>query len=78
MEESDRFLNAIGELDEVTGSLSPDEARATFDETTLQVFWRDWTRISQWAGALWRTLNEDLELPARQAVDPDDETGVAG
>lgn len=78
MDESDRFLSAITELDAVADGLSPADARAAFDETTLQVFWRDWTRVSQWAGSLWRLLNEDLEAPARPATEPEDETGGAG
>lgn len=76
---ADRFTSAIEELDAVAGQLSPDEARAAFDEVTLQNFWRDWTRISSWAGALWRLLNEDLEAPARPVDDPElDEVGEAG
>ena len=76
---ADRFTGAISELDAVAGAVSPDEARAAFDETTLQTFWRDWTRISSWAGALWRLLNEDLDAPARPVGEEDlDEVGGGG
>ena len=78
MDAAERFTNAIAELDAVTDELSPDEALSAFDETTLQVFWRDWTRISQWAGSLWRKLSEDLEAPATPVSEPEDEVGEAG
>jgi len=75
---ADRFSQAIAELDSVSDELSPEEARTQFDETTLQVFWRDWTRISQWAGALWRSLSEDLAAPATPVTEPEDEVGGPG
>jgi hypothetical protein len=76
---SKRFTDAIAELDAVADGLSSDEAHRTFDTATLQVFWRDWPHISQWAGALWRRLNEDLAAPATPPGDPDlDEVGGEG
>lgn len=78
MDAAERFTNAIAELEEITDGLTPDEARSSFDETTLQVFWRDWNRISGWAGALWRILSEDLEAPATPVSEPEDEVGGPG
>lgn len=78
MDAAERFTDAIAELDAVAGELTPDEARDAFDETTLQVFWRDWTGISAWAGALWRLLSEDLEAPAQPVSEPEDEVGGPG
>lgn len=79
MDLADRFTDAVAELDAVAAEITPQDAAATFDETTLQNFWRDWTRLSQWAGSLWRILSEDLEAPSRPVTDPElDEVGGAG
>lgn len=78
LDAADRFSQAIAELDAISDEFSPEEARSAFDETTLQVFWREWTRISQWAGALWRSLSEDLEAPATPVTEPEDEVGGPG
>ena len=76
---SDRFLDAITELEAVSDGATADEARAGFDAPTLQVFWRDWPHISSWAGALWLKINEDIEQPAKPAGDSDhDEVGGEG
>ncbi len=76
---AERFLEAIKALDEVADELRPNEARTSFDDATLQEFWRDWTHISSWAGSLWRLLSEDLEAPAKPVEDEDlEETGEAG
>ena len=71
-----QLIEALSNLDEVAGAITPDDALAALDEATLQVFWRDWPNLSGWAGALWRRLNEDLAHPARPAQDSDlDEVG---
>ena len=57
---ADRFIAAIEELQAVADEATPDEAARTFDDATLQAFWRQWTGISQWAGSLWRQLNTDI------------------
>jgi hypothetical protein len=76
---SERFIEAISSLESVTEELTPDEAHRTFDDATLQQFWRDWTHISAWAGSLWRLLSRDLEAPATPVSDHElDETGEAG
>jgi len=78
-EASDRFLNAISELEAVSGSVTAHDAHRGFDEATLQVFWRDWPHISSWAGALWRLLNDELADAAAPPSDPDlDEVGEGG
>jgi hypothetical protein len=75
----DRFVNAISELEAVADEVTAEDAAKTFDETTLQNFWRDWPHISTWAGALWRGLSEDLEAHAAPATDEDlHEVGEAG
>lgn len=78
-EQTERFLEAIAELRTVADDVTAEDAATTFDPATLQVFWRDWPHISSWAGALWRRLNEELEVPARAPADPDlDEVGGEG
>jgi hypothetical protein len=74
-----RLIDALTELDELSSSLTVDEALSEFDEATLQVFWRDWPNISSWAAAIWRRLNEGLDRPARPPEDPElDEVGGSG
>lgn len=60
-EHPQRFAEALEELNAVADEVTADEAQRTFDEATLQVFWREWPHISSWAGALWRRLNEDVQ-----------------
>ena len=55
-----QLLEAMEALDEVADALTADEAAEELDESTLQLFWRDWPRISSWAGSLWRRLNDEL------------------
>jgi hypothetical protein len=76
---TDRFLDAIAQLEAVADEETPEDAARSFDETTLQSFWRDWPHMSSWAGALWRRLNEDLEHAAAPATEEDlHEVGEAG
>lgn len=76
---SERFTESIDGLEAVADAVTPDDAQRTFDDATLQVFWRNWPHISQWAGALWRRLNDDLAQPATPPQDPDlDEVGEGG
>ncbi len=75
---SERFLSAITELNEVADEITADEARAEFDDATLQMFWRDWTHISAWAGSLWRKLSEDVEHASRPPQDGEDVGGEGG
>jgi hypothetical protein len=76
---TDRFSDAIAELQAVADEVTPDGAAAAFNETTLQNFWREWPHISGWAGSLWRKLNEDIEHAAAPATDGDHhEVGEAG
>jgi len=74
-----RFLDLIHGLEEITDTVTAERAHAQFDETTLQVFWKQWPRISAWAGSLWRMLSEDLAGPAAPLGDPElDEVGGSG
>lgn len=74
-----RLIQVLGEFETVAKAVTPEEAERALDETTLQVFWRDWPSISSWAGVLWRKLNQNLADPARPSQDPDlDETGGSG
>jgi hypothetical protein len=76
---SDRFLEAISRLEEVADSVTADEAHRSFDETSLQVFWKKWPDITSWTGSLWRLLNEELAEAAVPPRDPDlDEVGGSG
>ena len=75
----DRFLDLVHDLDEVARHLTPDQAHALFDETTLQVFWKRWPDVSAWAGSLWRLLSEELSVPSSPHMDPElDEVGDSG
>jgi hypothetical protein len=75
----DRFLDLVHDLDEVTRGLTPEEAHAHFDETTLQVFWKRWPGVSAWAGSLWRMLSEEMAGPSTPHRDPElDEIGDSG
>ena len=69
MDEAERLLRAIEELEGVADAVTADEAAQTLDEATLQVFWQRWPHISSWAGALWRRLNVDLAEPATPLED---------
>ena len=60
---ADRFLDLIHQLEDFTRTVSPDQAHAEFDETTLQLFWMRWPQLSAWAGSLWRLLSEELAGP---------------
>jgi hypothetical protein len=76
---SDRFIETISQLEEVTDSVTPEEAHRGFDETTLQVFWKKWPELSAWAGSLWRMLSEELSGPATPHGDSDHhEVGSSG
>jgi hypothetical protein len=71
-----RFLELIHGLEDVRDAATPERAHESFDETTLQVFWRTWPGISNWAGSLWRMLSEELAGPASPHRDADlDEVG---
>jgi hypothetical protein len=61
---SDRLLDAISRLEEVAHDLTPQEAYRHLDETSAQVFWKQWPGIGSWSGALWRLLNNELSDPA--------------
>jgi len=76
---SERMSEALAALEAVADSATPVEASANFDDAALQVFWRDWPRVSAWAGSLWRLLNEDLSRPSSAVGDADiDEVGGEG
>jgi hypothetical protein len=79
MDVDDRFLDLVHDLDEVSRSLTPEQAQARFDGTTLQVFWKRWPDLSAWAGSLWRLLSEEMSGPAAPHLDPElDEVGDSG
>jgi hypothetical protein len=71
-----RFTEAISELKDIAHGQTPEDAAGAFDQPTLEVFWREWPDISEWAGTLWRRLNADLADAAKPVKDPLlDETG---
>ena len=75
----DRLLDLVHDLDEIARSITPEQALAQFDETTLQVFWKRWPGVSAWAGSLWRMLSEEIEGPSSPHLDPElDEVGESG
>jgi len=76
---SEQMIEALAALEAVADRATPAEASATFGDAALQVFWRDWPRVSAWAGSLWRLLNEDLARPSSPVGDSDtDEVGGEG
>lgn len=67
-----QLLEAMEALQEVADAVTPEVAAEDLDETSLQIFWRDWPHISAWAGSLWRQLNSELAeaaSPAEGGVD---------
>src|ERR1700758_4068216 len=64
-----QFLDAIHRLEDVRDAITPDQASAQFDETTLQLFWKKWPDLSAWAGSLWRMLSEELAGPSSPHLD---------
>jgi hypothetical protein len=76
---ADRLVSALSHLDAVVDDVTPEEALQAIDRATLEVFWRDWPEINDWARSLWQRLNEDLARPAKPPQDPDlDEVGESG
>ena len=74
-----RFLDFMLELEQVTRSLTPEQAHAEFDAPTLQVFWKKWPDLSAWAGSLWRMLSEEMSGPSTPYEDPElHEAGGSG
>jgi len=70
-----QLLDAMEALNDVADALPVDVALEELDETTLQVFWRDWPHIASWAGTLWRHLNQELAEPASPVGEEDDTGG---
>jgi hypothetical protein len=78
VDDSDRLLNAIEEIDRIAAGSTAEEAVDAFDEATLQVFWQRWPHVSSWAGSLWRRLNETLADAAMPADASEHEVGGEG
>lgn len=79
MDDGLEFLDLIYRLEEVRDGITPEQAHAEFDETTLQLFWKKWPALSAWAGSLWRLLSEELAGPATPHHDVElDEVGGSG
>jgi len=76
---ADSFLELIHKFEDFTDAVSPEQAHAEFDETTLQLFWMRWPQLSAWTGSLWRMLSEELSGPSTPHTDPElDEVGESG
>lgn len=75
---SQQLIEAIEALEEVADAITPEVAAAELDETSLQVFWRDWPQISSWAGSLWRRLNQEMAEPASPADREDVDLDIGG
>jgi hypothetical protein len=69
------LLDAMEALNDVADRMTVEAALEDLDETTLQVFWRDWPHIASWAGSLWRRLNQELAEPASPVGEEDDTGG---
>ena len=70
-----QFLELINGLEDVRDAVTPEQAHAGFDETTLQLFWKKWPSLSAWTGSLWRMLSEELAGPATPHDASQDEVG---
>lgn len=66
-----RFLDLIHSLEEVRDAITPTRAHTDFDATTLQVFWKKWPGLAEWAGSLWMMLSEELAAPTTPYHDAD-------
>jgi hypothetical protein len=76
---ADRFRELLNQLEDLADGISSEQAHAEFDETTLQLFWMRWPRVSSWAGSLWRMLSEEMSGPSAPYMDPElDEVGESG
>ena len=76
---ADSFLELMHRFEDFTDAVSPEQAHAEFDETTLQLFWMRWPQVSAWTGALWRLLSEEMARPSSPHMDPElDEVGESG
>lgn len=73
---AEQFMELMDQLEDLTERITPERAHAEFDQTTLQLFWMRWPRLSAWTGSLWRMLSEELDEPAAPHHDPElDEVG---
>lgn len=71
-----RFLDVIHDLEEIRDEVTAVRAHAAFDQTTLQVFWKKWPGLAEWAGSLWLMLSEEMAGPTTPYVDAElDEVG---
>jgi hypothetical protein len=75
---SQQLLEAMEALNDVADALTPEAALEELDETSLQMFWRDWPHIASWAGSLWRRLNQELAEPATPVEEGGGDTGGSG
>jgi hypothetical protein len=71
-----QLQDLIDQLEDLADRITPEQAHAGFDQTTLQLFWMRWPHLSAWAGSLWRMLSEELAGPGAPHSDPElDEVG---
>jgi len=57
---SQQLIDVLESFEALADDATPDVAYEELDDTTLQVFWREWPELSAWAGSLWRKVNQDL------------------
>lgn len=74
-ETSLQLLEAMEAFCDITDAVTPEAAAEELDETSLQIFWRDWPHISAWAGSLWRQLDRDLAESASPSQENADTGG---
>ena len=72
---SQQLLEAMEAFDDVADIVTPHGPLDELDETSLQIFWRDWPRISSWAGSLWRRLNQEFVEAAGPSGSGEFDTG---
>lgn len=75
---SQQLIEAMESFNALADAVSPEAAYLELDDSTLQLFWRDWPQISAWAGSLWRKVNQDLVEPASPESEGLADTGGGG
>lgn len=75
---SQQLIEALETFQALADSATPEDAHHELDETSLQVFWREWPEISAWAGSLWRKVNSDLAEVASPESEGRADTGGGG
>lgn len=75
---SQQLIEVLEAFEALADEATPEAAYVDLDDTTLQLFWRDWPEISAWAGSLWRKVNQEMADLATPESDEVADTGGGG